>query len=287
MRNPMLVTFAWLICLSWVLPGCPVAGGDGEVRRCSEDGDRVLFCVSGDGCDTEENCADQGMLCVLADGGAECVEPCSNGDTRCSDDRSEVETCGDWNDWTPTGTCDEGQVCQVEEETAQCVEEPCAEGQTRCAESEAKVETCSDDGYWEDTVICDPGQGCNPFGEEATCVDLPCTEGETRCAEGDAEIETCGALGIWSATATCDPDEVCVVQDENAQCVAGEILCTSDTLFAQRCEPDGNVWIQECRNTGTEQSPTYEWVDVQDCSAQSPDYVCIQEPGTFPYCFVE
>ncbi len=249
-----------------------------EISSRCVDEYRIAENCNADGAWESETCV-VGTECTLLQGDdAICVSiSCSEGDTRCVDSGTKVQTCqgGDW----VTVTCEQEQECREVDNIAQCVDVPCTEGETRCADNE--VETCQG-GDWNVTATCDQDQLCNDLGETAQCVDAACTEGETGCA--DNEVETCNALGLWTVTETCV--QGCEVVNDEARCTVDETQCTANNLFDQRCDPFNEIWIQECRNTGTEQAPVYEWVDSQNCSLQSPDYICIQEMGTFPYCFL-
>lgn len=228
----------------------------------------------------DTDCGDFDMECSNFVGDPMCrCEP--EGSSRCFD-KYLVQVCDADGAWTDSETCDEGTECALQDQVAVCaLAGPCTDGTTRCSSDRSEVETCQS-GDWNVTATCEQDQLCNDLGETAQCVDAACTEGETRCA--DNEVETCNALGLWTMTDTCV--QGCEVVNDEARCIVDETQCTANNLFDQRCNPSNEVWIQECQNTGTEQAPVYEWVDSQNCSLQSPDYICIQEMGTFPYCFL-
>jgi len=253
--------------------------------RCSEDGVWVEaggFCTSGKHCMSRDGDA----TCVNDDCDTQQEDFCFQlNNTDC--DGTVLQEClgpAGCPVWTSVDCADSGQVCTVETRPASCViPGACIDGTTRCSSDRSEVETCQG-GDWNVTATCEQDQLCNDLGETAQCVDAACTEGETRCA--DNNVETCSALGLWTVTATCNPGQACQVVNDEAQCVSDDDSCTADKLFEQRCSPDDEVWVQECRNTGTQEAPVYTWVNVQDCRTLTPDYVCQQvAPGTTPYCF--
>jgi len=130
--------------------------------------------------------------------------------------------------------------------------------------------------------------GCGDDDDPEAGVPSGCGEfddGDSRCSADNREVELCSD-GQWTTAATCTPEEECVVAGETPQCIAAVDLCTAGDEYAQRCNPDDDLWIQECQNVGTEETPRYEWRDIVDCSLGSAGEVCVFNPdvGSLPIC---
>ena len=212
--------------------------------------------------------------------------PCENrepGELKCSSvGGGEILVCSNDKVWVTHQDCSaDDKSCVIADSSYQC---RCATGETRCVASDTAVEVCNDGGDWEASETCEEGEICELRNGVAACGPETCTPGETRCSADNRQVEICSD-DEWKPSLTCEQDQICVLEGSTATCIVDEEPCGAGNLFAQRCSPDDELWIQECRNTGTEQAPVYEWVDSQDCSLQTPDYVCIQEMGTLPYCF--
>lgn len=167
-----------------------------------------------------------------------------------------------------------------------CEGPPCSggEGARRCSSDYRDVLVCNSPGdYWFPGIACDVGETCEAQDDSASCVPGICPGGATRCSANNSQVETCSG-NQWTASA-CSQDQVCRVVGDTAQCVAAVDDCTTD-LDALRCKPDDDVWIQECRNVGTMETPKMEWRDYIDCSEGSADEICIEDPnvGTSPMC---
>ena len=296
----MRCLFGFICVLVLLGIGCGNTEGsacsEAEIGRqsCDADDRSILLVCTEEGVweDTGVFCG-SGKHCLARDGKATCVN--DDCDTQQEDfcfslnstdcDGTVLQEClgpAGCPVWTSVDCADSDLVCTVETRPASCViPGACLDGATRCSSDRSEVETCQG-GDWTVTTTCQQDQLCNDLGETAQCIDAACNEGETRCA--DNEVETCNAVGLWTVTETCV--QGCEVVNDEARCMVDGASCTASNLFDQRCNPSNEIWIQECRNTGTEQAPVYEWVDSQNCSLQSPDYICVQEMGTFPYCFL-
>jgi len=220
----------------------------------------------------------------------------------------QLLVCGEDGLWEPdrgptgigTDTCNEGDYCIDDgHQYATCVDDNCdVEHEDFCL---VLLYSTSCDGFvvqecrnlegmncpfWTDIEDCAAsGMVCSIEGGSAACVPPgPCTNGATRCTADNSQVETCSD-NQWTVTATCATGQACSVVGETAQCVATEDDCTTD-LDALRCNPDDDVWIQECRNVGTMETPKMEWRDYIDCSEGSADEICIEDPstGTSPMC---
>lgn len=251
----MKVTEFVLILLVGVLSGMLVGGCNGNEGSCTVD---ALRCATVQESSVVEICAVIGVDLT-------------------SGDRDFT--------WNTHDICEADEIC-VETtgvpESARCA---CERTATRCSEDATQVEVCNDQEEWEELRTCEEGTMCEVAGEVADCFG-PCEDGATRCSADSSQVQTC-TDNAWSATTTCDENEneVCRVVGDTAQCVAADDDCTTD-LDALRCNPDDDVWIQECRNVGTMETPKMEWRDYIDCSEGSADEICIEDPdvGTSPMC---
>lgn len=215
-------------------------------------------------------------------------ENCSDqGDKSCDDTSSlDILVCVEHLRWELETACDDfGMSCDESDGDPICVDAPCSPEQTRCTTDYAQVIVCNDAGEWTHMSACEEGEVCVVEDEAARCAPPSCDEGQTRCTDDRTQVETCNADSQWILSATCVEGEVCEVVTLDARCVEALFSCTAETELNQRCDPEDPLWVQECRNLGTEGAPVYEWVDVTDCSTMSPDYICQQVGDNAPFCF--
>ncbi len=201
----------------------------------------------------QQDCADQGAVCVAGEGTAECVEQCSDtcpgaGATRCAGD--VVQSCARGDDgclhWRNDLDCAaEGNSCEMQDGHAGCnCNDTCdPAGSRRCNGTVIERCTFGPDGCrrWELEQDCaHENELCDDTGDGAACVDDcidPCdTLDARRCSPDDSAIQGCHDSGQGCVQWVLDED--CAGNTPPATCVdmGGAIMCQD--ICANECQPE-------------------------------------------------
>ncbi len=220
----------------------------GTGRRCVDYSCR-------EGCASDNECTDLGMLCHLNGGYCvECldnldcpsvyycnagsceVDVCPAGTSQCLD--NAVATCRVEGDGYDTVSCLARQTCLEDGLTARCEPWACTAGVTECDLTNSSLVTCSDDGL----EILDE-EDCSANGEicyMGSCQDLACPPSQSFC-EGET-IRVCASDGLSSTlTQTCGSGQFC--DDATVTCLTQ--VCTPNQpwcngALAQVCNARGS-----------------------------------------------
>ncbi|MBN2723255.1 MAG: hypothetical protein JXR95_04195 [Deltaproteobacteria bacterium] len=225
----------------------------GSSDQCS--GTVVQQCATGvDGCrywETAQDCDDSSRNCTS--GSCQCVNDCSDGDTRCNGTFVEECVSDSWNcwHWAQVENCESSSmVCDSSSGTASCelsCTSSCSLGEKRCSTATAQDCTLQASGCydWTDRENCtSSGKICT--AGECLC-ENPCTAGEKDC-NGDytreCQTNTYGCTQWVNVTNCATLSQICT----DGECMAVE---------AYTCDVAGSLY-SSIIGTGTElTSDTY------------------------------
>ena len=167
--------------------------------------------------------------------------------------------CNNGGEWDPAKSCGNEQICYEGE----CKTMVCVPNQRKCLD-EVTAEKCKSDGSAWDI------EDCTKETYKKVCIDgycsAPiCVPGALRCDYGVRQV--CSAKGNKWVDAPCETGFTCV---NNGECKA--IVCTPNERI---CQDD--VTVKKCKSDGT------GW-DIQDCSKEAYNKVCIDGYCAAPIC---
>jgi hypothetical protein len=193
--------------------------------ECTRDADcgsgrRCVDYTCREGCASDNNCTDFGMLCNL--NGGYCAE--------CLDDLD----------------CPTVYHCA----TDSCALDVCAAGTSECIDNGVALCRASGNGY--DRTACLARETCVEDDRTATCEPWVCTAGVTECDVGNDSLVTCSDDGLTiTDEVDCQADgKICYLGAcEDLLCVPSQNYCEGETI--RSCSADGlsSTLVQTCAST--------------------------------------